>query len=112
MGPGNSLANIGPNYQTASETISWRLLSCSMDDGQHKRSCRQPARSAASPGGCAHNIGGASLMSRSHSTVSTDARRPFLAHERPLFFAHRGGSALAPENTLVAFERGVSFGAD
>src|SRR5713101_6703580 len=40
------------------------------------------------------------------------AQRPFLAHERPLFFAHRGGSLLAPENTLVAFEGGVSYGAD
>jgi glycerophosphoryl diester phosphodiesterase len=27
-------------------------------------------------------------------------------------FAHRGGARLAPENTLVAFERGVSCGAD
>jgi glycerophosphoryl diester phosphodiesterase len=39
-------------------------------------------------------------------------RRPFLAHEGTLFFAHRGGSALAPENTLVAFEKGLSYGAD
>ena len=27
-------------------------------------------------------------------------------------FAHRGGSALAPENTLPAFDRGLSLGAD
>ncbi len=39
-------------------------------------------------------------------------RRPYVTHDRPLFFAHRGGSLLAPENTLVAFEKGVSFGAD
>jgi glycerophosphoryl diester phosphodiesterase len=39
-------------------------------------------------------------------------RRPFLAHEGPLFFAHRGGAALAPENTLVAFQNGLSFGAN
>lgn len=39
-------------------------------------------------------------------------RRPYLTHDRPLFFAHRGGSLLAPENTLVAFEKGVGFGAD
>ena len=31
---------------------------------------------------------------------------------RPLFFAHRGGSLLRPENTLPAFEHGMSFGAD
>src|SRR5262245_50884799 len=39
-------------------------------------------------------------------------KRPYLAHDRPLFFAHRGGSLLAPENTMTAFVRGVSFGAD
>jgi glycerophosphoryl diester phosphodiesterase len=35
-----------------------------------------------------------------------------VTHGTPLFFAHRGGSALAPENTLPAFEQGVAFGAD
>jgi glycerophosphoryl diester phosphodiesterase len=39
-------------------------------------------------------------------------KRAFLTHEGPLFFAHRGGSALAPENTLVGFEKGLSYGAD
>src|SRR5690242_14287435 len=43
---------------------------------------------------------------------SQKPRRPYVQHERPLFFAHRGGSLLAPENTLVAFERGLSYGAD
>jgi glycerophosphoryl diester phosphodiesterase len=38
--------------------------------------------------------------------------RPYLAHDEPLFFAHRGGSKLAPENTMPAFEQGVAFGAD
>jgi glycerophosphoryl diester phosphodiesterase len=33
-------------------------------------------------------------------------------HDAPLFFAHRGGSLLRPENTLPAFEHGLSFGAD
>ena len=27
-------------------------------------------------------------------------------------FAHRGGSALAPENTIAAFDRGLALGAD
>ena len=31
---------------------------------------------------------------------------------RPLVFAHRGGRAIGPENTLVAFDLGVANGAD
>lgn len=31
---------------------------------------------------------------------------------QPLVFAHRGGAALAPENTLVAFAQGLALGAD
>ncbi len=38
--------------------------------------------------------------------------RAFLHHQRPLFFAHRGGSLLAPENTLYAFRLGADLGAD
>lgn len=34
------------------------------------------------------------------------------AGPRPRLFAHRGGSALAPENTLVAFGNGLRLGAD
>ena len=30
----------------------------------------------------------------------------------PLVFAHRGGAALRPENTLLAFDHGLSLGAD
>src|SRR3954463_14980282 len=37
---------------------------------------------------------------------------PALASTRPLVFAHRGGSKLAPENTMAAFDRGVELGAD
>jgi glycerophosphoryl diester phosphodiesterase len=37
---------------------------------------------------------------------------PALASTRPLVFAHRGGSKLAPENTLAAFDRGLAAGAD
>src|SRR6187455_766122 len=39
-------------------------------------------------------------------------RHPFFASSRPLVFAHRGGSALAPENTLASFDNGLSLGAD
>ena len=40
---------------------------------------------------------------------------PFFATStsgRPLVFAHRGGSALAPENTMAAFANGLALGAD
>jgi len=37
---------------------------------------------------------------------------PFFAAFRPLVFAHRGGAALAPENTLAAFDNGLALGAD
>jgi glycerophosphoryl diester phosphodiesterase len=37
---------------------------------------------------------------------------PFFRSSRPLVFAHRGGGALAPENTLAAFDRGLAAGAD
>ena len=37
---------------------------------------------------------------------------PFFASTRPLVFAHRGGSGLAPENTMAAFECGAAAGAD
>lgn len=39
-------------------------------------------------------------------------KRPFLALPGPWLVAHRGGAALAPENTLVAFDRALSLGAD
>jgi glycerophosphoryl diester phosphodiesterase len=41
----------------------------------------------------------------------TATRHPFARRDR-LVFAHRGGAKLAPENTMAAFERGVSLGAD
>ena len=39
-------------------------------------------------------------------------RHPFFASSRPLVFAHRGGAALAPENTIDAFDNGLALGAD
>ena len=37
---------------------------------------------------------------------------PFWAADRPQVFAHRGGCALGPENTIAAFDLGVASGAD
>jgi glycerophosphoryl diester phosphodiesterase len=39
-------------------------------------------------------------------------RHSFFRAPRPLVFAHRGGSALAPENTIAAFDNGLRLGAD
>lgn len=39
-------------------------------------------------------------------------RHPFFEASRPLVFAHRGGGALAPENTIAAFDNGLALGAD
>jgi glycerophosphoryl diester phosphodiesterase len=33
-------------------------------------------------------------------------------YSRPLIYAHRGGAALRPENTLAAFDNGLALGAD
>jgi glycerophosphoryl diester phosphodiesterase len=40
------------------------------------------------------------------------AFHPWARADRPLVFGHRGGSRLAPENTLAAFDRGVAEGVD
>jgi glycerophosphoryl diester phosphodiesterase len=45
------------------------------------------------------------------AATNTPAER-LLASKRPLVIAHRGYSAMAPENTLPSFERGVASGAD
>jgi glycerophosphoryl diester phosphodiesterase len=37
---------------------------------------------------------------------------PFFRPGVPRVFAHRGGAALAPENTIVAFDHGLATGAD
>lgn len=40
------------------------------------------------------------------------AARPYLDLPGPWVVAHRGGAALAPENTFLAFDRAVELGAD
>src|SRR5437763_12173008 len=37
---------------------------------------------------------------------------PALTLGRPQVFAHRGGAALRPENTIAAFDHGLALGAD
>ncbi|MFT6393041.1 MAG: glycerophosphoryl diester phosphodiesterase, partial [Ilumatobacter sp.] len=38
------------------------------------------------------------------------AVHPYLAHDGPIAFAHRGGRDVAPENTMASFEHAVSLG--
>src|SRR5262252_8539584 len=49
---------------------------------------------------------------RFYQLDSARVRHRFFAASRPLVFAHRGGSALAPENTIAAFDNGLALGAD
>lgn len=37
-------------------------------------------------------------------------RHPYLDHDGPIAFAHRGGNTHAPENTIAAFEHAVGLG--
>src|SRR5699024_11167615 len=39
-------------------------------------------------------------------------KHPMFKKSRPLVMAHRGGAALAPENTLAAFHNAVELGVD
>ncbi len=45
-------------------------------------------------------------------TINPPETTPFLESPRPLNLAHRGGAALGPENTLIAFRNALAMGAD
>jgi glycerophosphoryl diester phosphodiesterase len=45
-------------------------------------------------------------------TIQPRPPQPYLQSDRPMVLAHRGGAALAPENTLAGFQNGVDLGAD
>src|SRR3954468_11710150 len=77
-------------------------ISCFTD-----RLCRRACRS--SPRGA---IVGAMGRFYPNWCFVADMRHPFFAASRPLVFAHRGGSGLAPENTIAAFETAMDLGAD
>src|SRR2546426_11966963 len=51
-------------------------------------------------------------MDRFYQLDSPGVPHAFFASSRPLVFAHRGGGALAPENTIAAFDNGLRLGAD
>lgn len=39
-------------------------------------------------------------------------RHPYVTHERPLVFGHRGAAGLAPENTMASFQLALDAGVD
>jgi glycerophosphoryl diester phosphodiesterase len=42
--------------------------------------------------------------------VADSSRHPYLQHDGPIAFAHRGGHDVAPENTMASFRHAVSLG--
>src|SRR5438309_6091732 len=58
------------------------------------------------------SIRGDGLSHRGAWSDTRQVRHRFFESTRPLVFAHRGGAALAPENTMAAFDRGMALGAD
>lgn len=57
---------------------------------------------------------GAAAWAGSKALVTAQPRlkKVALEYDRPMILAHRGGSALAPENTMAAFKKAASFGVD
>ena len=42
--------------------------------------------------------------------MADSSRHPYLQHDGPIAFAHRGGHDVAPENTMASFRHAVSLG--
>lgn len=57
---------------------------------------------------------GAAAWAGSKALVATQPRskKDALEYNRPMILAHRGGSALAPENTMAAFKKAAELGVD
>src|SRR5438105_14452461 len=58
------------------------------------------------------SIRGDGLSHRGAWSDTRQVRHRFFESTRPHVFAHRGGAALAPENTMAAFDNGLALGAD
>src|SRR5438105_14362327 len=58
------------------------------------------------------SIRGDGLSHRGAWSDTRQVRHRFFESTRPLVFAHRGGAALAPENTMAACANGLAAGAD
>ena len=55
-------------------------------------------------------LGGVGLLGARAATLRPLKRRAFPERDRPLAFAHRGGQALRPENTIYAFAQAAKLG--
>ena len=51
-------------------------------------------------------------LTDAHHEAATSTALSFFHASHPLVFAHRGGCALGPENTLATFDAGLACGAD
>src|SRR5580693_8506046 len=74
---------------------NWRATSCPPLPARHSGWSGRPRRAL-----------------RVQSDVHRPVPHPFFSSTRALLFAHRGGSALAPENTLAGFDNGLALGVD
>ena len=101
--PDRCSATSGPS---ASQRLSWRRSGWWASAAETRASAIWKRRSATRRASDA--IRQASAQSRAHR----DSTAAVCDTREAAFLAHRGGSALAPENTLPAYENGLRLGAD